>query len=148
MSERNLRSTIELARGTQPHYIAGKLMHIATRTELTEVEAAFLIVAAERMGVDTFPSQASLERVPVAKGTLAERLYPEAEGHRVDCAIPQQWLDTARKRLHDMGLEGMTPGGLQSHFVTVYSKESLFPTVKPVTRQGVEVLAALVGAAL
>lgn len=135
----------ELAFGTSTRYLREKLIHMAEDLEcLTPIQSAIIAAAGDRLGVDTWPSRRQLKRRPVPKGELANAIYPEAEGFSVDCAVPLVWLDKVWALFDEDNRQRIEKnGGLAAQFATVYQDEDQGGFVLPVTRCGIEVLAAV-----
>ena len=130
----------EHANRTSDDYLAHKLRDLAALADEHEVGQALLRAAADRLGEDVYPSRGRLEFRPTSKGVLIDQLY---YGVSVDGAIPSAWIDRIYKFMPAEVVDKIVqPEGLAFHFCTVY--ENSGSTVRPLTRQGVDLLAELV----
>jgi len=131
----------EIVAGASDDYLANRLVDIINGEVINEeIQSAFLAEAAARLGRNVYPSDEQLKSRDISKGELADNLYPEADGYKVDCAIPQKWFDNVTERMSDEECQAIT-NGLSFHFVTVYRTDWAFGRVMPVTRTGIDILA-------
>lgn len=134
----------ELAFGASDEYLCRTLIDVAEGEPVTHMKSALLAAAADRLGVDVFPSDATLKRRRITKGELAEALYPEHKGYRFDCALPQTWVNDVDKMLtEDNRAKINASGGVAWNFVVVYSDECPHGCIMPITRLGVGIMSAI-----
>jgi len=135
-------------------YLRRKLLDISNAESTGLYEQAVCFAAADRLGVDVFPSLRSLRQRGVSKGELVGELYPAGiDGvNAVDCAIPQPWVNRVSAFVdQELGDELShaveESGGVAAQFCTVYFETGRV-RVLPVTRTGIEVMSALADRAI
>lgn len=134
------QTLVQYARRASDNFLSTKLQEMNTNDmPLTPHQRALIQAGAERLDRPHFPTKDELEWRPISKGELAEKLYPAPLV--VDMALPQTWMDRVRKILPEHILDAIAPEGIQFHFVTVYDNNHM--TIRPLTRQGIDILAEL-----
>jgi len=141
MSIANVDLIARIVTDISDDYLASKLVDMSNGEVISEdLQSAFLAEAAARLGRNVYPSDEQLKSRDISKGELADNLYPEADGYKVDCAIPQGWVGYVTERISDEERRAII-SGMAFHFVTVYKVDWAFGRVMPITRTGIDILA-------